>query len=100
MPRKSKGERKQISGRVPVEVYEAFEAKLAKLELAQNDALIAALSLWAASGPKTNESTLQPPFIRSGAVVFPEPTSVRHVAVSVPLAGTFERKPYQKGAKK
>lgn len=70
MPRPSLGNRKQIAGRLPLEVYEAFEAQRALLGLGQNEALIVALKQWSAGKPPEPSAPDPPrPRPKSGGVV-------------------------------
>lgn len=91
MPQPSKGNRKQIAGRLPLEVYEAFERRRELFGLAQNDALISAIKKWSRDDPPPDPT--QDPTPR-------RPAPASSASELVPLAGTFERKPYQKGQKK
>lgn len=47
MPRKSLGERRILSARVPAEIADAFEAKREQLGMGQNEALVGVIRVWA-----------------------------------------------------
>jgi hypothetical protein len=91
MSQPSKGNRKQIAGRLPLEVHEAFEARRAKLGLGQNDALISAIKRWSRDDPPST-AVVEPPAPKPRAHPAAQPRAAAHVKLAAPRVRGFDPK--------